>query len=43
MSRHAEQLWQRIIAKGTSVDPSFEAALHLQPGATEADFRSVEN
>ncbi|WP_128103167.1 SMI1/KNR4 family protein [Paenibacillus sp. DCT19] len=43
MSRQAEQSWQRIIAKGTSVDPGFEVALHLQPGAKEEDFRSVEH
>lgn len=43
MIKQAELLWQRIIEKGTGANADVEAALNLQPGASDEDFQSVEN
>lgn len=41
MNQQAELLWQRIMDKAASVT-DVEAALNLQPGATDEDFQFVE-
>jgi cell wall assembly regulator SMI1 len=39
----AENLWRQIIARGTQNDPEFETNLNLLPGASEEDFKLLEN
>lgn len=42
MDTQAQQLWNRIIAKGLERDPIFEEKLYLSEGATEEDFTTLE-
>lgn len=42
MKNKAEQLWQRIIEKGSNLEAGFKESLNLQPGATEEDLQLVE-
>ncbi|WP_127529459.1 SMI1/KNR4 family protein [Paenibacillus kobensis] len=42
MVNQAEQLWKRIIEKGSKSDANFMASMNLQPGANEEDFQRLE-
>ncbi len=42
MDTQAQQLWNRIIAKGLERNPLFEEKLYLYEGATGEDFATLE-
>lgn len=43
MINRAEQLWERIIERGSKIEENFEESLNLQLGASDEDFQLIEN